>query len=293
MAERIGPISLSSPPQMQVEQEAIKRAPIKTPHAAPITQSPKTYEPSKPKLAPPSIGKSLSKFIDNATDQQTKIADHNLEQIRRLTERMGKLELDKIHHVSQKAKEAFECDTWDFYKQVAYCLSSATSIIVGGSLCATGQAPLIYLGGSLIGSGIGTISAQFLEKQGVSKEICGAIALASAALGIVGSAGGMMYTPGEMTKLIRTIISAVATLTSGVTQYKVNDAQANMQEIESMHSKIQHELQQLGVESDASMNETGQSLQRLDGTRAIQNAARDYNEAVTEITGRMIAAAAG
>ena len=301
MADGIKPVSLTLPPEMQSNVITPKRAPLSPTHSLPAAPS-ETYRPSKPKIpAPPvarslaksRVGDSLKRFIDAIVISQEKVATHNLEQVRRLTERMGELELDKIHEVSKKAEKTFEKDTWDFYRNIAYCLSSATSIIVGGALCSTGQAPLMYLGGALIGSSIGSLSAQFLESKGVPKEVCGAIALASAGLGMIGSAGGMMYNPGESKKLIMSIVYAVTALTSGMTQYKVNDAQANMQEIESIHGRISEELRKAGVESDISMAETQESMKRFDATRSIQNAARDYSEAMTKIAGQTITSSAG
>ena len=292
MADSIKPVGLfpEPPPVTPVKESIARQAPHVPVIAPPPPMELKRRDSSKPRLP---IPETLASILDDTTDMQATLAKNNTDATQAMLKRLEDLEQAKMKKLGERAEKVRDSNTWGFYKQVAYCLTSAMSIIIGGALCATGQVPLALLGSALIGSGVTSIAAMILERNGVSREITGALAMASAGLGLVGSIGGILFNPGGTVQLILTIVNAAIAIGTGVTQYNINQDQAAIQDIEKEQSKIQFALRELGLDVEQQTTDMINEVKRIDASRGIHGAARTLTNELEAITANTLAAAAG
>ncbi|MBI5274263.1 MAG: hypothetical protein HY860_04330 [Chlamydiales bacterium] len=219
------------------------------------------HQPDKIELTPPALYEeemqklNMGKLLKGLVDQLTNIQQFSLK------EKQGFYEytVNQVIMENKKAtelrleqmEEKKESTFWDFLQQVATCILSTVSIVIGGALIATGAGSIA--GGLLIASGVAGISAFVLGEVGVNPTVVGALALTSAALGIGAGIASFATIANQLPKLVATIASSLVNVGQGVTEmgiayqhYKMSMLDAKQSDIEGRLSLFRSDLEKEG-----------------------------------------------
>jgi hypothetical protein len=276
----------------EIPFEALLRTdPAKSSSVAPATKATPNYTLSKPQLTPPktaprgahkSMGSALASFVDSVETSRQSSINNGLNRLSALATEYTRYQSEKVEKMMQHADEVMQEDSWNYWKNIAYCLSSASSIVIGGSMVLSGNPALVNAGALLAASGTTALFARSMEQAKVAPELTGTVALVSAGLGIAGSLGSSYTDPLSTIKLVSGMSQAAISLAYGAATFGQNQATAEQKWLEGQLSRIQQDLNAGDLDTQKIIQDTRTTATQLN-VDAITSSMRDYQRTVSRI----------
>lgn len=247
---------------------------------SPTTQTkPTTASFTKPTLPSPTkkprgIHKSMADFVNGIERTRQNGIRSGLKRLETLSLEHTHMQEKKTAEIIKNADELIREDSWTYYKDIARCLSTTTSVLMGGALTASGNP----WGGVLIASGLTSFVTQTMEKTNDGMPITGALAIAAAGIGSV-------YGTGAITEYgqLYAILQSSLSLASATTALGVEEAKTQREYITKELSRIQNALGVAEKDTQKITQEIGESARRVDAAADVSDSMRDYQRVVAQI----------
>ena len=236
---------------------------------------------SKPQLPSPTqkqtgIHKSMADFVNGVERSRQSTIRSDLKRLKKLAVENKEMQKTKTAAIIKHADETIRADSWTYLKDIAFCLSQTTSVLMGGALTASGNP----WGGALMASGVTSFVAHAMEKANAASATTGALSLAAAGMGILGGAASF----NELGQVVKTVQTAFS-LASATTKLGVEETKAQREYLAKELSRIEHALGVAEQDTRKIMNDTKEAAKQIDAASNVSDSMRDYQRVVAQIAG--------
>ncbi|GAB4190257.1 MAG: hypothetical protein Tsb0015_11340 [Simkaniaceae bacterium] len=258
------------------------------------------YTPSRPSLSfptPPLTGaeekarsvhtlesfkQNLVRLVDGIETIKSEEISHFDDLITKVSDRMIESKQAEIEKMKENERKSQEIQSWSFLQNLATALLSAATIVIGGTLLATGVGATLVAGGFMVGSGVFSLIGLGLANAKVHPYITGTLALCSAAMGL--AAGGISFFSyaHQLPNMLTAIMQGVTNIALGSTTIGRESSEYQKALLDKELSKVQKELALEQSQFDI-LTENLKKTSELLENQETANILRNYQTSIKQI----------
>lgn len=258
------------------------------------------YTPSRPSLSfptPPLTGaeekarsvhtlesfkQNLVRLVDGIETIKSEEISHFDDLITKVSDRMIESKQAEIEKMKENERKSQEIQSWSFLQNLATALLSAATIVIGGTLLATGVGATLVAGGFIVGSGVFSLIGLGLANAKVHPYITGTLALCSAAMGL--AAGGISFFSyaHQLPNMLTAIMQGVTNIALGSTTIGRESSEYQKALLDKELSKVQKELALEQSQFDI-LTENLKKTSELLENQETANILRNYQTSIKQI----------